>query len=187
MFKNLRNKMASKKESESATKKTKKSSAKKSSKKEQELLTQVEELSTQLDDQKDKYLRLFAEFDNFKKRTFKENLEIRKSAGQDVLKVILPVLDDFDRAKKAAEDDSSSESLSEGVLLVYNKIYSVLGQKGLKAMETNGEDFDSELHEAISEIPAGSDEMKGKIIDTIEKGYYLNDKIIRHAKVVVGK
>ncbi len=179
--------MASKKETDSAEAKKKKTGSKKSSKKDDKLKMELEEMKVQLAEQKDKFLRLFAEFDNFKKRTFKENLEIRKSAGQDVMQAILPVLDDFERAKKAADDDDSIEQFSEGVTLVYNKIYSVLSVKGLKAMETNGETFDPELHEAISEIPAGSDEMKGKIIDTIERGFLLNDKIIRHAKVVVGK
>ena len=100
---------------------------------------------------------------------------------------LLPVLDDFDRAKKNAEDENSTEVFSEGVNLVYNKLYAVLKQKGLEPMETNGEVFDPELHESITEIPAPSDELKGKIVDTIEKGYVLKDKIIRHAKVVIGK
>ena len=97
------------------------------------------------------------------------------------------MLDDFDRAKKSADDESSNESFSEGVVLVYNKLNGILSAKGLKAMESTGESFDPELHEAITEIPAPSEELKGKVIDTIEKGYLLNDKIIRHAKVVVGK
>ena len=136
---------------------------------------------------KDKYLRLFAEFDNYKKRTIKEKLELMKTAAQDTMSALLPVLDDFDRAKKNAEDDNSTEQFSEGVNLVYNKLYTVLKQKGLSPMETNGQDFDPELHESITEIPAPSEDLKGKIVDTIEKGYVLKDKIIRHAKVVIGK
>jgi molecular chaperone GrpE len=146
-----------------------------------------ENISTQaaLDEAKDKYLRLFAEFDNFKKRSIKENYEIRRTAAQDTMMSLLPVLDDFDRAKKSAE--AGNEIFSEGVSLVYTKLYQVLEQKGLKAMDTVAVDFDPEYHEAITDIPAPNDELKGKILDTIEKGYILNDKIIRHAKVVVGK
>ncbi len=154
---------------------------------EEKLKTEVEELNIQVAELKDKYLRLFAEFDNYKKRTVKEKIELMKTAAQDTMSVLLPVLDDFDRAKKNADDENSTEVFSDGVQLVYNKLYSSLNQKGLKPMESNGEDFDPELHDAITEIPAPSDEMKGKVIDTIEKGYLLKDKIIRHAKVVVGK
>ncbi|MEL6867550.1 MAG: nucleotide exchange factor GrpE, partial [Bacteroidota bacterium] len=141
----------------------------------------------QVSDLKDKFLRLVAEFDNYKKRTSKERINLRETAAKDTLSALLPVLDDFDRAKKNAEDDASAEPFSEGVMLVYNKLYNVLRQRGLERMETTGEVFDPELHEAITEIPAPNEEMKGKIIDTIEKGYILKEKIIRHAKVVVGK
>jgi molecular chaperone GrpE len=111
-----------------------------------------------------------------------------KTAAQDTMSALLPVLDDFDRAKKNAEDKKSDVHFdNEGVLLVYNKLKNTLNQKGLKAMDSDGEDFDPELHEAITEIPAPNKEMVGKVIDTIEKGYFLKDKIIRHAKVVVGK
>lgn len=162
-------------------KKSKKKAKKPSSKE------QIAELETQVAEGKDKYLRLFAEFENFKKRNMRERLDLLKTAGQDTINKILPVLDDFDRAKKSAEDDSSDEQLSDGVLMVYNKLYAVLSNMGVQPMETTGEVFDPELHEAITEIPAPSEEMKGKIIDTVEKGYSLNDKIIRFAKVVVGK
>ena len=131
--------------------------------------------------------RLFAEFENFKKRNTKERLELLKTAAQDTLTAILPVLDDFDRAKKAAEADDNIEPFSEGVMLVYNKLKTTLSQKGLTEMETTNEKFDVNIHHALTEIPAPTEEMKGKIIDTIEKGYKLNDKIIRYAKVVVGK
>ena len=136
---------------------------------------------------KDKYLRLFAEFDNYKKRTIREKIELMNTAAGDTMAALLPVLDDFDRAKKIAEDENTMETFSDGVRLVYHKLYQILKQKGLEPMETNGELFDPELHEAFTEMPAPSDEMKGRIIDTIERGYKLKDKIIRHAKVVVGK
>lgn len=179
--------MSSDKTTDTVNEQEVKEAPKKGKKKKNSSKQQIEELELQVNEAKDKYLRLFAEFENFKKRNIKERMELRMTAAQETLNAILPVLDDFDRAKKSAEDESTTEQLSEGVLMVYNKIYSVLGSKGLKAMESNGEDFDPELHEAISEIPAPNDEMKGKVIDTVEKGYYLNDKIIRFAKVVVGK
>ncbi len=134
----------------------------------------------------DKYLRLFAEFDNFKKRTATERIELVKTASKDIMAALLPILDDFDRAKKASENEASGEVFTEGVSLVYNKLHSVLKNKGLEAMSSDGEGFNAEFHEAITEIPAG-DAMKGKVIDTVEKGYFLNQKIIRYAKVVVGK
>jgi molecular chaperone GrpE len=136
---------------------------------------------------KDKYLRLFAEFDNYKKRTARERLDLIRHASEDIMVGLLPVLDDFDRAKKNADSEDSGESFSEGVQLVYHKLKQVLQQKGLKEMDTAETEFDPELHEAITKIPAPSEELKGKIIDHIEKGYYLNDKIIRHAKVVIGE
>ena len=164
--------------------KEKKAQSKKKTDKEKE---KVKELEIQVNESKDKYLRLFAEFENYKKRTMKERLELMKTAAQDTLNAILPILDDFDRAKSSADDDSTNEVFTDGVKLVYDKLNSTLAARGLKAMKSNGEVFDPELHEAITEIPAPNDEMKGKIIDTIQKGYYLQDKIIRHAKVVVGK
>jgi len=152
-----------------------------------ELLEEIDEMNIQLAEAKDKYLRLFAEFDNFKKRNIRERMDLINNAGQSALSAMLPVVDDFDRAKASAEDENTDEALSEGVLMVYNKLYSVLGAKGLKKMDSTGEVFDPELHEAITKIPAPTEEMKGKVIDTIESGFYLNDKIIRHAKVVVGQ
>ena len=168
-----------------ATKKPKKRSKKQT--KEEKLKEEVKELNIQVAELKDKFLRLFAEFDNYKKRTVKEKIDLMKTAAQDTMSVLLPVLDDFDRAKKNADDENSEEVFSEGVTLVYNKLYNILNQRGLKPMESTGEDFDPELHEAITEIPAPNEKMKGKVIDTIEQGYFLKDKIIRHAKVVVGK
>lgn len=169
----------------------KKTSAKKTAKSKKpsikDLQAQIEELNIQLAESKDKYLRLFAEFDNFKKRNVRERMDLLKNASQDAFSALLPVIDDFDRAKNSADDEKSEEAFSEGVLLVYNKLNNILSNKGLKKMETTGEVFDPELHEAITKIPAPTEEMKGKVIDTIESGYYLNDKIIRHAKVVVGE
>jgi molecular chaperone GrpE len=135
---------------------------------------------------KDKHLRLLAEFDNYKKRTMRERLDLLNSASKDVMVSLLPVLDDFDRAKKSADDPNNEEVFSEGVTMVYNRLYNILQNLGLKAMTSTGEPFDAEYHEAITEIPAPDEKMKGKVIDTLEKGYTLNDKIIRHAKVVVG-
>ena len=140
----------------------------------------VKELEAEVSELKDKYLRLYAEFDNYKKRTVREKLDLMKTAARDTLSSLLDVCDDFDRAK-------STDNFSDGVDMVYNKLYTKLGTLGLKKMESTGEAFDPELHEAITEIPAPSEDMKGKVIDTIEQGYYLNDTIIRHAKVVVGK
>jgi molecular chaperone GrpE len=148
---------------------------------------QMKKLKLENEELKDKYLRLFAEFDNFKKRTVKEKLDMMKTASSDTIQVLLPVLDDFDRAKKNAESENSQESFSEGVNLVYQKLYGVLKAKGLQPMDSNHQPFDPELHEAVTEIPAPTEDLKGKVVDTIERGYFLNEKIIRYAKVVVGK
>ena len=148
---------------------------------------EIIELKQQVGELKDKYLRVYAEFENFRKRSVREKLDMMKTAAQDTMSVLLPVLDDFDRAKKASDSPDSEEKLTEGLELLYLKIYTVLKNKGLEPMESTGETFDVELHEAITDIPAPTEEMKGKIIDTVEKGYKLKDKIIRHAKVVVGK
>jgi molecular chaperone GrpE len=134
----------------------------------------------------DKYLRLFAEFDNFKRRTQKERVELLQTAGKDVIISMLPVLDDFDRANKATENATDISAIREGVQLVHSKLKNILVQKGLKEMESINTPFDTDLHEAITKIPAPTDELKGKVIDELEKGYTLNDKVIRFAKVVVG-
>jgi molecular chaperone GrpE len=143
-----------------------------------------EELKHQLADLNDKYLRLFADFDNFRKRNQKERLDLIKTAGAEVIIAMLPVLDDFQRALKQME--ATQDPMTEGVKLIFQKLLSILESKGLKPMNSAGETFNPELHEAITEVPA-SEENKGKVVDEIERGYYLNDKIIRHAKVVVGK
>ncbi len=144
------------------------------------------ELQLQLNEMKDKYMRMVAEFDNYKKRSIREKLDFMKSAAQDTLSALLPVLDDFDRAKKFAEGKENA-NWDTGVDLVYQKLYTILRSKGLEPMDATGETFNPDMHEAITEIPAPNDDLKGKVVDTIEKGYRLNDKIIRHAKVVVGK
>ena len=171
------------KKENSQTQTTKRKSSSKTAKLEKEM----EQLKLELEESKDKYLRLYAEFDNYKKRTVREKLELMKTAAQETISALLPVLDDFDRAKKVSDNPDTDESFSEGVTLVYNKLYQVLENAGLKAMESDGQEFDPEAHEAITEIPAPSEELKSKVVDTIEKGYTLNDKIIRYAKVVVGK
>lgn len=144
-------------------------------------------LEAELQELKDKNLRLFAEFDNFRKRTIREKIDFAKIAGQDIMLELLPVLDDFDRAKKSMESAEELQSVKEGMTLIYQKFYQALGNKGLKPMNAVGQLFDPEMHEAISELAAKNDEQKGIIMDEVEKGYYLNDKIIRYAKVVVGK
>ncbi|WP_271405137.1 nucleotide exchange factor GrpE [Tenacibaculum soleae] len=154
-------------------------------KEEEKSVPTTEEL---LEAEKNKYLRLFAEFENYKKRTSKERIELFKTAGQEVMTVLLPVLDDFERALTHIEDDKEAEELRKGVLLIYQKMVKTLEQKGLTAIEVKaGDVFDAEVHQAITQIPAPSDDLKGKIIDCVEKGYKLGDKIIRHPKVVVGQ
>jgi molecular chaperone GrpE len=147
----------------------------------------VEKLQKELEEQKDKYLRLMAEFDNFRRRTARENLELRQTAAKDIVISLLDILDDCDRAEKQLQSGGDIEKQKEGIQLVFNKIRSVLQSKGVKAMESINTEFDVEKHEAITEIPAPTEELKGKVLDEIQKGYYLNDKIVRFAKVVVGK
>lgn len=148
--------------------------------------SETEKLKAELQEQKDKYLRLMAEFDNFRRRTAKENLEVRQTAGKDVIISLLDVLDDSDRAEKQLQSGGDIEVQKEGVLLVFNKLRSVLQSKGVKAIDSINTEFDVEKHEAITEIPAPNENLKGKVLDEVQKGYYLNDKIIRFAKVVVG-
>jgi molecular chaperone GrpE len=148
---------------------------------------EMEKLQAELAEQKDKYLRLFAEFDNFKRRTAKERIELIQTAGKEVIASLLDVLDDFERAEKTMESVQDTAAVKEGVQLVFGKLRSTLEQKGLKPMNSVGEEFNPDLHEAITEIPAPAPELQGKVIDQVQKGYYLGDKIIRFAKVVVGK
>jgi molecular chaperone GrpE len=138
--------------------------------------------------EKDKFLRLFAEFENYKKRTTRERIELFKTAGQEVMTSLLPVVDDFERALSHIEENKETEELRKGVLLIYQKLYNTLEQKGLSKVETSaGDTFDAEIHEAITQIPAPSKDLKGKVIDCVEKGYKLGDKIIRYPKVVIGQ
>ena len=147
----------------------------------------IKELQEQLDKEKKEYLFLMAEFDNFRKRTLKEKSEIIKNAGENVLKGLLPIMDDFERGIKAAENSPEAESVKEGVNLIYNKFKKYLSQNGVKEFDPDDDTFDTEKHEAISVIPVPDDDKKGKILDTVEKGYTINDKVLRHAKVVVGQ
>ena len=150
-------------------------------------MNDVDKILGELDEQKDKYVRLFAEFDNFKRRNAKERIELIQTAGKDVIISLLDVLDDCDRAEKQIQNSEDIVQIKEGIQLVFNKLRTALHNKGLKAMESIHTTFDVEKHEAITEIPAPSDNLKEKVIDEVQKGYYLNDKIIRFAKVVVGK
>lgn len=164
----------------------------KENKEEKEIQTeeiQVEPTTKELVAQeKDKFLRLFAEFENYKKRTSKERIELFKTANQELMTVLLPVLDDFERALTHIEEDKEAEELRKGVLLIYQKLINTLEQKGLSYVDAkSGDTFDAEIHEAITQIPAPSKKMKGKIVDVIEKGYKLGDKIIRFPKVVIGQ
>lgn len=154
--------------------------------KEVEEVSAEEKLRAELKETNDKYLRLYAEFDNYKRRTTKERIELLQSAGKDVLISLLPVADDFDRAIKYMNSSSDIEAVKEGIVLVSSKFKGILTQKGVKEMESIGTTFDADFHEAVTNVPAPSEDMKGKVIDEIEKGYLLNDKVIRFAKVVVG-
>ena len=147
----------------------------------------MEKLQTELRDIKDKFLRKVAEFDNFRKRSAKERMESIQTAGKEVITDLLEVLDDCTRAEKQMNATDDINQMKEGVMLVFTKLKNLLSAKGLKPMETVNKEFNPDLHEAITEIPAPTEEQKGKVLDEIEKGYYLNDKIIRYAKVVVGK
>lgn len=147
----------------------------------------IEKLQGELDDMKDKFLRKVAEFDNFRKRSAKERIELIQTAGKEVITDLLEVLDDCARAEKQLNAENNIEAVKEGVMLVFTKLRNLLAAKGLKPMDTKNKDFNPDIHEAITEITAPTEEQKGKVLDEIEKGYYLNDKIIRYAKVVVGK
>lgn len=148
---------------------------------------ELEKLKADLEDAKDKFIRKVAEFDNFKRRSARERIELIQTAGKEVITDLLNVLDDCDRAQKQLETSTDAAAIKEGVMLVFNKLRSTLQSKGVKAMEAIQQEFNPDLHEAITEIPAPTDDLKGRIVDEVVKGYYLNDKIIRHAKVVVGK
>ena len=154
---------------------------------EEELEKELEKAQETIDEQKDKYLRLSAEFDNYRKRTMKEKAELILNGGEKSLSSILPIVDDFERAIKTMETATDVSAVKEGVELIYNKFMAVLGQNGVKVIETKDQPLDTDYHEAIAVIPAPSEEQKGKILDCVQKGYTLNDKVLRHAKVVVGE
>lgn len=146
----------------------------------------VELLKAELNVANDKFLRLYSDFENHKKRTFKERMDLMKSAGADVIISLLPVLDDLERAVRSMENNKNVESLKEGVVLIQNKLKNILTQKGLQAIDSLNKPFDTDLHEAVTNIPVEDEAKKGLVADELEKGYMLNDKVIRHAKVVVG-
>jgi molecular chaperone GrpE len=148
---------------------------------EQEETDPLAKMEAELSSAKDKYLRLYSDFENYKKRINRDRIDLIKNAGSDILVSILPIIDDMERALKAM-----GEKEKEGVQLVYQKLKSITENKGLKAMDSVGKPFDPELHDAITNMPASSEDMKGKVIEEVEKGYYLFDKVIRHAKVIVG-
>jgi len=150
-------------------------------------LTVEEKLLRQNEELNDKYLRLMADFENYKRNAIKDKMELAKTANKDFMMTIVSLLDDFERGMANMKDDAEVTAVKEGVDLIYKKFIDTLGTKGLKQMESKAIDFNADLHEAIAKIPAPSEDMKGKNIDEVEKGYYLNDVIIRHAKVVVGE
>ena len=154
---------------------------------EEKLAQELEEANKVIEEQKDKYLRLSAEFDNYRKRTMKEKAELILNGAEKTISSILPIVDDFERALKNMETATDVAAVKEGVELIYNKFMSVLGQDGVKVIETKGKPLDTDFHEAIAVIPAPDKSLKGKILDCVQTGYTLNDKVIRHAKVVVGE
>lgn len=154
---------------------------------EQKLTDELEKANERIEEQKDKYLRLSAEFDNYRKRTMKEKAELILNGGEKSISSILPIVDDFERALKNMETATDVAAVKEGMGLIYNKFMTVLGQNGVKVIETKEKPLDTDFHEAIAVIPAPSEELKGKVLDCVQTGYTLNDKVIRHAKVVVGE
>ncbi|MFC5284836.1 nucleotide exchange factor GrpE [Pedobacter alpinus] len=149
-------------------------------------ISETDKLKAEVAMLNDKYVRMYAEFDNYKRRTTKERVELLQTAGKDVIVSMLSVLDDFERANKAMESAVDVKPVKEGIELVHHKLLSLLSQKGLKPMESKGLAFDADIHEAITSIPSPTPDLKGKVIDEVEKGYLLNDKVIRFAKVIVG-
>lgn len=151
------------------------------------LQNELDEARAEIEKEKKEYLFLMADFDNFRKRVLKEKTDIIKNAAERVLQGFLPIVDDFERGLVAAAESSEAESIRKGMELIYNKLIKYLQSQGVKAMETDGADFNPDFHEAIAIIPAPSDDLKGKVLDTTQKGYMLNDKVLRHAKVAVGQ
>ena len=151
------------------------------------LAEENEKLKADLDKEKKEYLFLMAEFDNFRKRTLKEKSELIKNAGESAFKGLLPIVDDFERALKATENSDDASSVREGMELIYKKLKKYMEQNGVKEMDPEDREFDADKHEAISAVPVPDESLKGKILDTVEKGYTIHDKVLRHAKVVVGQ
>lgn len=151
-----------------------------------EVIDPIAKLEAEITEARDKYLRLYSDFENYKKRVSRDRIEQSKMAGSDVFQTIIPIIDDMDRAVKAFENSTDIKAIKEGIQLIYSKLKSSTESKGLKPMNAIGKPFDADLHDAITNVPAPSEDLKGKVIDEIEKGYFLNDKVIRHAKVVVG-
>ncbi len=164
-----------------------KSSKKQNTSKSDETTAQIAELEAKVAELTDKNLRLQAEFDNFRKRTLNEKMELIKNGGEDVLKSLLPMMDNFERAQASTSKAESVEAVKEGIDLIYNGFAEYLQKKGIKVMEAQGQVFDTDYHEALTKIPAPDESLKGKVVDVIEKGYTFNDKVIRFAKVVVGE
>lgn len=154
---------------------------------EEKLEKELEKAQKIIDEQKDKYLRLSAEFDNFRKRTIKEKAELIKNGGEKTICAVLPILDDFERALQNIQKAEDIKAVAEGVDLIFQKFQKVLAQEGLKEMKPVGETFDTDFHEAVALVPAPNEEQKGKVLDCVQTGYKLNDKVIRHAKVVVAQ
>ena len=157
------------------------------SKKKPEESSKIKALEQELQEQKEKYLRLSADFDNYRKRTMKEKIEWSKQAGADIFAMILPVLDNLERAMKAVEEAKDLEAVKEGMHLIYNMFNEYLGQQGVKEIEAMHQEFDTDVHDAVTKIPAPDKKLQGKVVDVIERGYYLNDKVLRYAKVVIGE
>jgi len=153
----------------------------------QSLAASVKELEAALEEEKNKYLRLSADFDNYRKRMLKDRMDLVKLAGEEIFVKILPVLDDLDRALKSVQEASDLEAVKEGIQLIYSKFVDYLSQQGVKEIEALHQDFNTDVHEAVSQIPVPEKKLKGKVVDVIEKGYFLNDKVIRYSKVVIGE
>ncbi len=182
--KDIKEKEIKNKDKKSTKKKTSKSSK---SKKKTIELEKFEEIAEKLEEINDKYLRLSAEFDNYRKRTLKEKMDLIKNAGEETIVGILPIIDNFERAIKANEKTEDIKAVNEGVNLIYNNLKGFLNQQGVKEIDAEGKELNVDEHEAITKIPAPSEDLKGKVVEVVEKGYKLNDKIIRFSKVVVGE
>jgi len=174
-------------ETSSEIKKKEESSSKKKKSAKKEKASKEKELQEKVNEANDKYLRLYSEFDNYRKRTIKERIELSKTASEEVIIDLLPVLDDFERAIKSNEESEDCDAIKDGMNLIYNKFKNTLEKKGLNPIESKGTEFDTDFHEAITQIPAPSDDLKGKVVDEVEKGYQLGDKVIRFSKVVIGQ